>query len=125
MSLKVISKMKSVLYRLIKHLKFKCHLFSVSERLIRKNGITSQSLATTSEELGDKTPQLVFAGKYGWKIEAFSFLQEDLSLQRAVKIVPQATDADLATLYQRCLFFIRVLLKVGDYLLVKLHGLEI
>ncbi|MCK4616651.1 MAG: glycosyltransferase, partial [Pirellulales bacterium] len=33
-------------------------------------------------------------------------LQEDLSLQQVVTIIPQATDADLAALYQRCLFFV-------------------
>ena len=75
---------------------------------VRKNGFSLLKVwQQLLKELGDKTPQLVFAGKYGWKIEAFKkLLQEDLSLQQAVTIIPQATDADLATLYQRCLFFV-------------------
>ena len=75
---------------------------------IRKNGIALLEVwQRLLKELGDKTPQLVFAGKYGWKIEAFKkLLQEDLSLQQVVTIIPQATDADLAALYQRCLFFV-------------------
>jgi glycosyltransferase involved in cell wall biosynthesis len=74
---------------------------------VRKNGVALLKVwQRLLKELGDKTPQLVFAGKYGWKIEAFKkLLQEDLSLQQAVTIIPQATDADLAVLYQNCLFF--------------------
>jgi glycosyltransferase involved in cell wall biosynthesis len=75
---------------------------------VRKNGIALLKVwQRLLKELGDKTPQLVFAGKYGWKIEPFKkLLQEDLSLQQAVTIIPQATDADLAVLYQNCLFFV-------------------
>lgn len=75
---------------------------------VRKNGIALLKVwQRLLEELGDKTPQLVFAGKYGWKIEPFkNLLQEDLSLQQAVTIIPRATDADLAALYQKCLFFV-------------------
>ena len=75
---------------------------------VRKNGVALLKVwQRLLKELGDKTPQLVFAGKYGWKIEAFKkLLQEDLSLQQAVTIIPQATDADLAVLYQNCLFFV-------------------
>lgn len=75
---------------------------------VRKNGIALLEVwQRLLKELGGKTPQLVFAGKYGWKIEPFKkLLQEDLSLQRVVTIIPQATDADLAALYQKCLFFV-------------------
>lgn len=75
---------------------------------VRKNGTALLKVwQQLLKELGDKTPQLVFAGKYGWKIEPFKkLLQEDVSLQQAVTIIPQATDADLATLYQKCLFFV-------------------
>ena len=75
---------------------------------VRKNGLALLKVwQQLLKELGDKTPQLVFAGKYGWKIEPFKkLLQEDVSLQQAVTIIPQATDADLATLYQKCLFFV-------------------
>ena len=75
---------------------------------IRKNGIALLEVwQRLLKELGDKTPQLVFAGKYGWKIEAFKkLLQEDLSLQQVVTIIPQATDADLATLSTKDVFFL-------------------
>ena len=75
---------------------------------VRKNGIALLKVwQRLLKELGGNTPQLVFAGKYGWKIDPFKkLLQEDLSLQQAVIIIPQATDADLAGLYQRCLFFV-------------------
>ena len=75
---------------------------------VRKNGFALLKVwQQLLKELGDKTPQLVFAGKYGWKIESFQdLLQSDTALQQAVTIIPQATDADLATLYQRCLFFV-------------------
>ena len=58
-------------------------------------------------EFGDKTPQLVFAGKYGWKIDSFQkLLESDAALQQIVTIIPNLTDDDLAVLYQRCLFFV-------------------
>jgi len=94
---------------------------------VRKNGIALLKVwQRLLKELGDKTPQLVFAGKYGWKIDPFKkLLQEDVSLQQIVTIIPQATDADLAVLYQKCLFFVYPSLpKAGDCLLVKLPGLE-
>ena len=74
---------------------------------VRKNGIALlKAWQRLLEELGDKTPQLVFAGKYGWKIDRFQeLLQSDTALQRVVTIIPRATDADLAVLYQKCLFF--------------------
>ena len=57
------------------------------------------------KELGDKTPQLVFAGKYGWKILPFQeCLQSDTVLQHKVTVAKQVTDDDLAELYKQCLF---------------------
>lgn len=75
---------------------------------VRKNGILLLKVwQQLLKELGDKTPQLVFAGKYGWKIKPFQdFLQSDTALQQVVTIIPQATDADLAALYQKCLFLV-------------------
>ena len=75
---------------------------------VRKNGIALLEVwQRLLKELGDKTPQLVFAGKYGWKIEPFKrLLQEDSALQQVVTVIPQATDTDLAVLYQNCLFFV-------------------
>ena len=75
---------------------------------IRKNGIMLLEVwQRLLKELGSKTPQLVFAGKYGWKIEPFKrLLQEDSALRQVVTVIPQATDADLAVLYQNCLFFV-------------------
>ena len=75
---------------------------------VRKNGILLLKVwQRLLKELGDKTPQLVFAGKYGWKIKPFQdFLQSDTALQQVVTIIPQATDADLAALYQKCLFLV-------------------
>jgi len=75
---------------------------------VRKNGITIlKGWQRLLKELGDKTPQLIFAGKYGWKIDPFKkLLQEDVSLQQVVTIIPQTTGADVASLYQRCLFFV-------------------
>ena len=75
---------------------------------VRKNGIALLKVwQRLLKELGDNTPQLVFAGKYGWKIDPFKkLLQEDVSLQQVVTIIPRATDADLAALYQKCLFFV-------------------
>ncbi len=73
---------------------------------VRKNG--AMLLAVWQQllkELGDKTPQLVFAGKYGWKILPFQDrLQSDEVLQRRVTVVNRVTDDDLAELYKQCLF---------------------
>jgi glycosyltransferase involved in cell wall biosynthesis len=73
---------------------------------VRKNGIALlRAWQKLIAELGDATPRLVFAGKFGWKIEPFrELLESDESLQKWVRIFPRPTDDDLASLYQRCLF---------------------
>ena len=75
---------------------------------VRKNGISLLKVwQRLLVEFGDKTPQLVFAGKYGWKIDSFQkLLESDAALQQIVTIIPNLTDDDLAVLYQRCLFFV-------------------
>ena len=73
---------------------------------IRKNGMALlRAWQRLLGELGDATPLLVFAGKYGWKIDAFrEILEADEALRRHVVLFPRPTDADLASLYERCLF---------------------
>jgi glycosyltransferase involved in cell wall biosynthesis len=73
---------------------------------IRKNGIALlRAWQRLLAELGDAAPALVFAGKYGWKIDPFrELLESDGRLQRHVVLFPRPTDADLASLYERCLF---------------------
>jgi glycosyltransferase involved in cell wall biosynthesis len=73
---------------------------------VRKNGIALlRAWQKLIQELGDAVPLLVFAGKYGWKIEPFrDLLAADEALQRRVRVFTRPTDADLASLYQRCLF---------------------
>ncbi len=73
---------------------------------VRKNGImllrTWQRLLA---EMGPRTPQLVFAGKHGWKIDDFlELMRSDPALASRVTIVHHASDHDVAALYQRCLF---------------------
>jgi glycosyltransferase involved in cell wall biosynthesis len=73
---------------------------------VRKNGAMLLAVwQQLQRELGDKTPQLVFAGKYGWKILPFQErLRSDPALQRRVTVVDRVTDDDLAELYKQCLF---------------------
>jgi len=73
---------------------------------IRKNGgFLLEAWQRLIHELGDRTPRLVFAGKYGWKIDGFrQRLEGDTRLRERVMIVSTPTDADLAALYERCLF---------------------
>jgi FkbM family methyltransferase len=73
---------------------------------IRKNGLALlRAWQRLTAELGSQTPLLVFAGKPGWKTEAFQeLLASDARLQRHVRMFPRLSDADLASLYQRCLF---------------------
>ncbi len=75
---------------------------------VRKNGAMLLAVwQQLQKELGDKTPQLVFAGKYGWKIQPFQeCLRSDPALQRRVTVVNRVTDDDLADLYKQCLFSI-------------------
>ena len=73
---------------------------------IRKNGILLlRAWQRLIEDLGARTPRLVFAGKYGWKIDDFrELLKSDAGLAERVCIIDRPTDQDLANLYQRCLF---------------------
>ena len=73
---------------------------------IRKNGIgLLRAWQKVVERLGDEAPLLVFAGKYGWKIDDFrQLLAADTRLAANVKVIDRASDADLAWLYQNCLF---------------------
>lgn len=73
---------------------------------IRKNGANLlRAWQRLIEVLGDKTPQLVFAGKYGWKISEFlGLLEADASLAKRVTVVQGPTDRDLAYLYEHCAF---------------------
>jgi glycosyltransferase involved in cell wall biosynthesis len=72
----------------------------------RKNNLVLlkiwQQLRTTLKE---KLPLLVFAGKYGRGGAEFqSLLASDLNLAQSVRVLHSPSDADLAWLYQRCLF---------------------
>jgi glycosyltransferase involved in cell wall biosynthesis len=73
---------------------------------VRKNGVLLLEVwQKLLRELGDRTPQLIFAGHYGWKIDRFRrLLEDDQRLRERVRIVSTPTDADLAALYERCLF---------------------
>lgn len=73
---------------------------------IRKNGIALLRAWQRLLADGDSTvPVLVFAGKYGWKVDAFrSLLSSDSALAAKVRIIDRPTDGDLANLYARCLF---------------------
>lgn len=73
---------------------------------IRKNGLALlHAWKNLIPELGDRTPQLVFTGKYGWKIDEFKeLLKRDAQLARYVTIILSPSDQDLAYLYQHCMF---------------------
>ena len=73
---------------------------------IRKNGIgLLRAWKRVIERLGGEAPLLVFAGKYGWKIDDFrELLASDERLAKRVNIIDRASDVDLAFLYQNCLF---------------------
>lgn len=73
---------------------------------IRKNGLgLLRAWKHVIEKLGDQAPLLVFAGKYGWRIDDFrDLLASDGRLAAGVTIIDRASDADLAFLYQNCLF---------------------
>lgn len=73
---------------------------------VRKNGT---SLLRAWQQLikvhGKDIPQLVFAGKFGWKIDDFhELLSKDRELARHVTIINSPSDHDLASLYEHCLF---------------------
>ena len=73
---------------------------------IRKNGLgLLKAWQHLIHRLGDRVPQLVFAGKRGWLTEKFdSLLACDVALANKVTILETPTDSDLVALYQRCLF---------------------
>lgn len=51
------------------------------------------------------TPRLVFAGKTGWMVEdLMQMLANTGNLDGHIVVLPHATDAELARLYQGCLF---------------------
>ncbi len=61
--------------------------------------------ARLADELGFKTPRLVFAGKHGWLKEDFDDLMHGTGhLGGLVRIVVGPTEHELAYLYSRCLF---------------------
>jgi len=73
---------------------------------IRKNGIALlKAWQQLIEEGVPNLPQLVFAGKYGWKIDDFrALLNKNSDLSRHVTIISSPSDEDLACLYEHCLF---------------------
>ena len=75
---------------------------------VRKNGVLLlRAWQQLMKQSGSEVPLLVFAGKFGWKIEAFkTFLKSDQQLRRRVKIIQHPSDDELASLYQDCLFTI-------------------
>lgn len=82
---------------------------------VRKNGANLlRAWLRVLDTLGDQAPQLVFAGRRGWKIDAFDgVLAENPRLASAITIFEGASDADLAFLYGRCLFTVFVSLAEG------------
>lgn len=73
---------------------------------VRKNGMALLRVwQRLINELGERAPQLVFGGKYGWKIEDFKdTLKRDATLSRYVTVVASPSDQDLAYLYEHCAF---------------------
>lgn len=73
---------------------------------VRKNGANLlRAWMKVLDALGEKAPSLVFAGRRGWKLTEFDdVLASDARLRTAVGFVDGASDADLAFLYQNCLF---------------------
>lgn len=91
---------------LVELVKQRPYVLCVGTIEIRKNGMALLlAWQRLIAELGERTPQLVFGGKYGWKIDEFKdLLKRNASLARYVTIVPGPTDRDLAYLYKHCLF---------------------
>ncbi len=84
---------------------------------IRKNGVgLLKAWQHLIHRLGDRVPQLVFAGKRSWLTEKIdSLLACDVALANKVTILETPTDSDLATLYQRCLFTVYPSLAEGEF----------
>lgn len=77
---------------------------------VRKNGANLlRAWLHVQRALGARAPRLVFAGRRGWMIDEFDrLLATEPALAEAVTILDGPTDADLAFLYQRCLFTVFV-----------------
>jgi glycosyltransferase involved in cell wall biosynthesis len=73
---------------------------------IRKNGkALLDAWAALYEQLGERLPRLVFAGRMGWLIDEFNArLAGSEALSRTVCLVESPSDLELAFLYQNCLF---------------------
>ena len=73
---------------------------------IRKNGANLlRAWRKVIIELGENTPQLIFAGKIGWLLEEFyKELNSDPNLKRFVFIAEEPSDKELAELYLNSLF---------------------
>jgi len=69
---------------------------------IRKNGAALlDAWLRLRPLLGDATPNLVFCGRRGWKVEPFfNLLAEHAWLRDRVRLLPAADDADLAYLHE-------------------------
>jgi glycosyltransferase involved in cell wall biosynthesis len=72
----------------------------------RKNGLTlAKAWQSLLEELGPDIPRLVFAGKRGWMIHDFDkFLKSTSHLLGHIKLYESPSDAELAYLYNNCVF---------------------
>jgi glycosyltransferase involved in cell wall biosynthesis len=73
---------------------------------VRKNGANLlRAWIRVLDALGSEAPLLVFAGRRGWKLAEFdAVFRSDERLKTAVGFLDGASDADLAFLYQHCLF---------------------
>lgn len=72
----------------------------------RKNPVLIvQAWAELIKIMGDRTPYIIFVGKWGWKLSEFN---ETLALHKEVepylKVVSSASDEDLVRLYSEALF---------------------
>lgn len=74
----------------------------------RKNGVALlQAWKQVQGRLGQDCPALVFAGKYGWKIDDFrKLLASDERLAAVVRVIEHVSDSELAFLYQNCLLHV-------------------
>lgn len=72
----------------------------------RKNPVLIvQAWAKLVEQLGDKTPNIVLAGKWGWKLSEFNdVLGSHKEVEPYLKVVSSASDEDLVRLYSEALF---------------------
>ena len=73
---------------------------------VRKNGtLLLKAWQRLHTRLGDKTPDLLFCGKYGWKTGEFkSILASSNILRQKVQVVNSPSDPELADLIRHSLF---------------------